>query len=215
MVLGDYDEVPPAVTPPAAVLEGPPPVAAAAVADAPTPSVMADADADAGGVLVNDQDDVGASLPATPPPPVADATEVDPPTVSLPPSSSTEELVAPDDPHALTTCPICFDDVPAADMVGVARCSHRTCRPCLSRFWSQAILERATPFPRCVAVGCGAYASDADVAGVTGGDAARRLRHLRSLRPHRAADGRRLHCAADGCWEALPPPPPGGGRARL
>jgi len=209
MVLGDYDEVPPAVTPPAAVLEEPPLVAAAAVADAPTPSVMADAGADAGGVLGNDQDDVGASLPATPPPPVADAPVVDPPTAPLPLSFSTEELAAPDDPPALTTCPICFDDVPAADMVGVARCSHRTCRPCLSRFWSEAILERATPFPRCVAVGCGAYASDADVAGVTGGDATRRLRHLRSIRPHRAADGRRLHCAADGCWEALPPPPPG------
>lgn len=158
-----------------------------------------------------DNDDAAATT--RPPLPLLDDLVAVPPDAPPPPPDEVpQSAVVGDDGGGAgitTFCPICLDDVPTTAVVGVARCAHRTCRPCLSRFWSEAILDRSVPFPRCVAPGCGAYASDADVAGVVGDVATRRLRHLRSLRPHRAADGRRLHCAADGCWEALPPPPPG------
>ncbi|KAK1865264.1 hypothetical protein I4F81_007797 [Pyropia yezoensis] len=190
----------PAVAPAADALAAAAAVAAAAVAAA------AEATNAEAGVA---RSAVGASSPPPLPPTGSQAASPDAPSALPNKEIPQPAVVDGDGGGAAIRCPVCLDDVPTALAAGVARCAHRTCRPCLARFWSEAILERSTPFPRCVAPGCGAYASDADVAGVVGEAATRRLRHLRSLRPHRAADGRRLHCAVDGCWEALPPPPPG------
>lgn len=56
--------------------------------------------------------------------------------------------------------------------------------------------------------GCPLYASEDAVARLVAPVTAQRMRQLRALKPVRAADGRRMYCVAERCYEQLPPPPP-------
>lgn len=106
------------------------------------------------------------------------------------------------------TCIICLEDCEVAALANVLRCAHPVCTDCLRTMWSRNIDKSSEPFPRCPMPGCDAYASDAAVASIVSHQMLRKMRHLRSLKPARTADGRRMFCIADGCLEQMPPPPP-------
>lgn len=105
-------------------------------------------------------------------------------------------------------CIICLEDCDVAAMANVLLCAHPVCTDCLGTMWSRNIDKSSEPFPRCPMPGCDAYASDAAVASIVSQQTLRRMRHLRSIKPARTADGRRMFCIAEGCLEQLPPPPP-------
>lgn len=105
-------------------------------------------------------------------------------------------------------CPICLEDCSLRQSARALRCSHPTCSACLRRAWTYSITARSEPFPRCPIPGCAAYASDASAAALLSAATTKQMRKLRHLKPTRAADGRRMFCVADGCFEQLPPPPP-------
>lgn len=105
-------------------------------------------------------------------------------------------------------CPICLDDCPATEESAVLRCNHHVCRDCLQRLWTHNILSDSEPFPRCPMPYCPAYASEASLSALVSPHVAKRMRQLRGLKPARAADGRRMYCISEGCYEQLPPPPP-------
>ena len=104
-------------------------------------------------------------------------------------------------------CLICLDDKPLSERCDALSCPHHVCATCLGAQWTHAIRHNSVAFPKCAVPDCHAYGSDAAVSSVVSPVTASRMRQLRGLKPARAADGRRMYCVAEGCYEQLPPPP--------
>lgn len=109
---------------------------------------------------------------------------------------------------ATLRCLVCLDDCNPKALSDALSCAHPVCSDCLAQTWTHNIITDSDPFPRCPIPGCLVYASDRAVARLVSLATTRRMRQLRSLKPVRSADGRRMFCITDGCCEQLPPPPP-------